>query len=61
MPRVTSSILPAPPIVQRQAIATATAQSAREAGDIFSIRADELALFLISAQEARLAALEAAA
>lgn len=33
---------------------------AREAGDRFGIRPDQLALFLIAAQEARLAALEAA-
>ena len=32
-----------------------------EAGDRFGIRPDQLALFLIAAQEARLAALEAAA
>ena len=33
----------------------------RPAGDRFGVRADQLALFLIAAQDARLAALEAAA
>jgi len=37
------------------------AQPGRPAGDRFGIRADQLALFLIAAQEARIAALEAAA
>lgn len=36
------------------------AQPGRDAGDRFGIRTDQLALFLIAAQEARLAALEAA-
>lgn len=39
----------------------ADAEVIREAGDRFGVRTDQLALFLIAAQEARLAALEAAA
>lgn len=37
-----------------------SAQPGRDAGDRFGVRTDQLALFLIAAQEARLAALEAA-
>ena len=41
-------------------IAAQAAQPGREAGDRFGVRTDQLALFLITAQEARIAALEAA-
>lgn len=49
-----------PAVLDEDGLEIAPAEPARPAGDRYGLRADQLALFLIAAQEARLAALEAA-